>query len=153
MKKITLLIFIFLLASCFPNTKKDALKKFKNIIENKPWCEIKSKNKFIFKEGYLKQIKNEESVNIGKYKLDVRPNHGLTNEWFFAIQKIEISIYGNNKTYSLELNSPLQDEILSFKNNKTKESLFFSNDCILTEEELFAYKMLKEYKSILLNNN
>ena len=141
-RRLAPIILTFLLVACYPNSRKSALKSFTNKIESKTWCEIKSKNKFIFKEGFLKQIINDKAIEIGKYKLDVRPNSG---NWYYAIRTMEISI--NNKTYLLEFDDPsLEEKILILKNRKNKEYLFFSDNCELTATGSFAYELLMEKK-------
>ncbi|WP_139959914.1 hypothetical protein [Flavicella sediminum] len=151
-KNLALIILTIILSSCYPNSKKSALKKYKKLIESEVWCEIKSKNKFIFKDGILSQSINGKIIDRGEYKLDVKPSQGLTGEWFWPLRKIEISTFDNN-IFLLELDFSSGEEILVLKNHKKKEVIFFSDDCVLSAIDSVAYKVhLKHhYKFISLN--
>ena len=142
--KLNYFFLIILFASCYPNTKEGALKKYKSILESKIWCELHSGEKYSLKNGNFSKIINDSIILLGNYKLDVKPTHGLTGEWFMPIRKFEISTLENTK-YLFELELSSGEEILVFKNHKKKEYLYFSDDCILSEIDSVPFKVMKDY--------
>lgn len=139
-----LVVFILVLISCSPKTKEEAFEKYRDLLENRVWCEIESKDRFIFKDGYCKQVFENETNHIGKYELNVKPVHGLGNKWFRPIRSIEINTQ-SGKNYSFELGVNSNKGHLSFRNSKDKSMLFLSDDCILNYSDSISYVLSKEH--------
>ncbi|WP_339660909.1 hypothetical protein [uncultured Polaribacter sp.] len=148
--KLKIIFCLLLVTSCVKNTEEDARKRYKELIEDKVWCEMDSKNKILFENGYCKKYINDSLSVLGDYKLIIEPAYGA-GEWMMPNNKIKINTISGNK-YFLELDVDSDQKYLTFREEKNKSILFLLDDCTMEYGDSITYVFYKNnnYKLITL---
>ncbi len=149
MYKIILLLIILIFTSCLASNEKEALYKYKKLLESKTWCELDTQNKIVFKNGSCEILSNDTLNEVATYDLIVEKAHGAGG-WFLPNRYIFFKT--KTKKYKFELHVSSNKQILNFVDYKNKTLLLMTDDCVLSESDSISLKSRPNYKKISIKN-